>query len=92
MDNGFPRGLAESSCWRLTIQLLDEQLTLMSDGMIESRDRASELFGFERITNIAAMKNTFARSAHDDIRKVTLTRQKRVSSNPPSATLGQQPM
>ena len=70
MDNGFPRGLAESSCWRLTIQLLDEQLTLMSDGMIESRDRASELFGFERITNIALMKNTFARSAHDDIRKL----------------------
>jgi serine phosphatase RsbU (regulator of sigma subunit) len=56
IENGFPLGLAEKSTYpNSTFQLApDARLTLMTDGVAEARNRAGELFGFERARKIAA--------------------------------------
>ena len=57
------------------------QLTLITDGVIEARDKSGELFGFERTTaistesaeQIAAAAQRFGQE--DDITVLTVTRQ-----------------
>jgi hypothetical protein len=82
IDNGLPLGLsAESTYAESTFQLQpDEQLTLMTDGVVEARSRSGELFGFDRVADIAlGTAERIARTAQefgqeDDITVVTLTR------------------
>ena len=55
LKNGLPLGLAANSTYPETqFQLgLDEQMTMMTDGVIEARGRDRELYGFERAAAIA---------------------------------------
>jgi serine phosphatase RsbU (regulator of sigma subunit) len=56
IENGLPLGLSEESIYAESACQLkaDEQLTLMTDGVVEARDCTGELFGFERVANIAS--------------------------------------
>jgi hypothetical protein len=55
IENGLPLGLAEHSKYlNSRFQLApDAQLTLMTDGVVEARNRAGDLFGFERARGIS---------------------------------------
>ena len=55
VESGLPLGLAADSTYpEITLQLApDVQLSLMTDGVVEARNRAGELFGFERARTIA---------------------------------------
>jgi serine phosphatase RsbU (regulator of sigma subunit) len=50
LENGLPLGVsAESKYAECSFQLsLGQQLTLLTDGVAEARDKAGALFGFER--------------------------------------------
>src|SRR6202000_934695 len=54
-DNGLPLGIAEGIPYGETTARLTagQQLTLLTDGVVEARDRDGELFGFERTAGIA---------------------------------------
>src|ERR1700761_3535689 len=54
-DNGLPLGIAEGIPYGETTARLaaGQQLTLLTDGVVEARDRDGELFGFERTAGIA---------------------------------------
>jgi hypothetical protein len=54
-ENGLPLGLVEESDYReSSIRLeLGDQLTLLTDGVVEARDEKGELFGFERTADCA---------------------------------------
>ena len=82
LENGLPLGLtAETVYTESTFQLApEEQLTLLSDGVVEARDKAGALFGFERT---AALSNQSAEAIaqaaqafgqDDDITVLTLAR------------------
>lgn len=83
IDNGLPLGLSASAVYSETsIQLpAGEQLTLITDGVVEARDKTGELFGFERTSAIAADSAEFIAQAaqnfgqQDDITVLTLSRQ-----------------
>jgi len=55
LENGLPLGLAADVVYPESIFQLSEgeQLTLMTDGVVEARDRSGALFGFERTRAIA---------------------------------------
>jgi len=55
LENGLPLGLsAESTYPESTFQLSPEaQLTLLTDGVVEARDKDGALFGFERMAAIS---------------------------------------
>lgn len=82
VENGLPLGLSESATYAETRIRLDknEQLTLVTDGVVEARDKDGELFGFERtlaISNLPA--EAIAQAAQDfgqddDISVVAITR------------------
>jgi serine phosphatase RsbU (regulator of sigma subunit) len=81
LENGLPLGLAaESDYTESTFQLAPgEQLTLLTDGVVEARDKAGALFGFERSAAlsiesaeaIAGAAQAFGQE--DDITALTLT-------------------
>jgi phosphoserine phosphatase RsbU/P len=81
MESGLPLGLAADATYpNFTFQLAAEaQLTLMTDGVVEARNRAGELFGFERARMIAARPpESIAQEAQafgqqDDITVLTLS-------------------
>jgi serine phosphatase RsbU (regulator of sigma subunit) len=81
-ENGLPLGLvAESAYAESTFhQQENEQITLVTDGVVEARDASGELFGFERTAAIAAQSaESIAKTAQDfgqddDITVLTLTR------------------
>jgi serine phosphatase RsbU (regulator of sigma subunit) len=58
----------------------NEQLTLLTDGVVEARGKAGELFGFQRTANIATgSAESIAQAARDfgqedDITVLTLSR------------------
>jgi stage II sporulation SpoE-like protein len=56
IESGLPLGLAADSTYpNFAFHLAPEaQLTLMTDGVVEARNRAGELFGFERARIVAA--------------------------------------
>jgi hypothetical protein len=82
VENGLPLGLSESATYSETrIQLGEnEQLTLVTDGVVEARGKDGELFGFERtlaISNLTA--EAIAHAAQDfgqddDISVIAITR------------------
>ncbi|MGD0729982.1 MAG: SpoIIE family protein phosphatase [Terracidiphilus sp.] len=55
IENGLPLGLSASTSYsELTIRLGgDQQLTLLTDGVVEARSKTGELFCFERTAAIA---------------------------------------
>jgi hypothetical protein len=82
LENGLPLGLdGESRYIESTHSLaVDSQLTLITDGVVEARSHAGELFGFQRAAAIAGdSAESIARAAQefgqeDDITVLTITR------------------
>jgi hypothetical protein len=82
VENGLPIGLsADASYPESQFHLLPgEQLTLVTDGVVEARDEAGTLLGFERTAELSVQPaEAIARAAQDfgqddDITVLTLTR------------------
>jgi len=91
VESGLPLGLSADSKYVESVFRLaeDQQLTLVSDGVVEARGGTGELFGFERTAAIASQTaESIAAAAQqfgqaDDITVLTLTR---VSAQEESAT------
>ena len=83
LENGLPLGLiTEATYTESTFQLAaGQQLTLLTDGVVEARDKSGALFGFSRtaaVSGNSAEKVAQAAQAFgqdDDITVLTLTRQ-----------------
>jgi serine phosphatase RsbU (regulator of sigma subunit) len=81
LENGLPLGLAaETTYTESRFQLAPgDQLTLLTDGVVESRDKTGALFGFERsaaLSTQAAEEIAYAAQAFgqdDDITVLTLS-------------------
>jgi serine phosphatase RsbU (regulator of sigma subunit) len=82
LENGLPLGLAADTSYPESTFLLasGEQLTLLSDGVVEARDKTGALFGFERTAAITGQTaDQIAKAAEqfgqeDDITALTLAR------------------
>lgn len=82
LENGLPLGLSAAAVYtESTTQLGEgEQLTLLTDGVVEARSKSGELFGFDRTLAIAAdTAESIAQAAQsfgqqDDITVLTLSR------------------
>ena len=82
VENGLPLGLAPGVGYNENVFdfKLGEQLTLMTDGVVEARDESGELLGFERMAKLSAESaETIAEAAQafgqdDDITVLTLMR------------------
>jgi hypothetical protein len=82
LENNLPLGLAANGSYAESSFRLDPgaRLTLVSDGVVEARNAAGELYGFERTGAISARSaEEIARAAstfgqEDDITVLTLTR------------------
>jgi serine phosphatase RsbU (regulator of sigma subunit) len=82
LESGLPLGLSADTQFKETTFRLaeNEQLTLVSDGVVEARGAQGELFGFERTAamaresaeQIAGAAQRFGQS--DDITVLTVTR------------------
>jgi len=81
MENGLPLGLAESAMYpEIEVRLAPEnQLTLLTDGVVEARNASGELLGFERTRELSihpAHKVALAAQSfgqEDDITVLTLS-------------------
>jgi serine phosphatase RsbU (regulator of sigma subunit) len=81
-ENGLPLGLIVAGAYTESSFLLGvgEQLTLVTDGVVEARNEAGELFGFERTAaNASLMAEAIAQQAQvfgqdDDITVLTVAR------------------
>jgi Stage II sporulation protein E (SpoIIE) len=82
LENGLPLGLAAESTYSESTfhQEENQQITLVTDGVVEARAESGELFGFDRTAAIAAesagsiAKTAFEFGQDDDITVLTLTR------------------
>jgi hypothetical protein len=82
LDNGLPLGLAADTSYPESVFQLaqGEQLTLLSDGVVEARDKTGVLFGFDRTAAITSQSaDQIAHAAElfgqeDDITALTLAR------------------
>jgi hypothetical protein len=82
VENNLPLGLAADSVYiESSFQLAEgEQLTLFTDGVVEARDKAGKLFGFDRAAAISSQSaDQIAKAAElfgqdDDITALTLAR------------------
>jgi hypothetical protein len=82
LENGLPLGLtAETVYTESTFRLApEEQLTLLSDGVVEARDKTGALFGFERTAALsirsaeAIVQDAQAFGQEDDITALTMIR------------------
>jgi hypothetical protein len=82
LQNGLPLGItAESTYAEFTLQLPpSQQLTLLTDGVVEARDKAGALFGFDRAAALSTQPaEAIALTAQafgqdDDITVLTLAR------------------
>jgi len=82
IENGLPLGLSESATYLETCTRLkeNEQLTLVTDGVLEARGKDRELFGFDRTQAISKLPvEAIAQAAQDfgqddDISVVSITR------------------
>jgi hypothetical protein len=91
VESGLPLGLSANAAYKESSFELGEgeQLTLLSDGVVEARSRTGELFGFERTLAIAKEPaEQIAQAAQsfgqqDDITVLTLV-WNRVAEAPPS--------
>jgi phosphoserine phosphatase RsbU/P len=57
VDSGLPLGIVEGASWAETVHSFGDtdQLTFISDGVVEARNATGELYGFER-TRAASMR------------------------------------
>jgi serine phosphatase RsbU (regulator of sigma subunit) len=82
LENGLPLGLAAESTYLETAAALGptDQLTLMTDGVVEARSRSGEMYGFSRTAGIATQgADEIATAAQafgqeDDITVLTIRR------------------
>ncbi len=82
LENGFPLGLVPGVTYPESTfhQQENQQITLLTDGVVEARTPSGELFGFERTAAIAAQSaesiaiTAKAFGQDDDITVLTLTR------------------
>jgi serine phosphatase RsbU (regulator of sigma subunit) len=82
LESGFPLGLVPGAEYPETHYRLNpgDRLTLLSDGVVEARNAAGELFGFERTAKISSQSaDQIAHAAQafgqeDDITVLTLAR------------------
>jgi hypothetical protein len=82
LENGLPLGLSAATTYAESIFQLapEQQLTMLTDGVVEARDKAGALFGFEATAALSAQTaETIAQAAQafgqdDDITVLTLTR------------------
>jgi hypothetical protein len=82
LENGLPIGISADACYPESMFQFapGEQLTLLTDGVVEARDKAGMLFGFERTCTLSMQSaEAIARAAQDfgqddDITVLTLTR------------------
>jgi len=82
LSNGFPLGLSAQSTYTEGVFQLapGQQLTLLTDGVVEARDKTGALFGFERTAEMSSQPaNQIAKTAElfgqdDDITVLTLER------------------
>lgn len=82
LENGLPLGLDASAKYAESTFALNsgQQITLMTDGVVEARSKAGELFGFERTAKIAGKSaDQIAKTAElfgqdDDITVLTVQR------------------
>jgi serine phosphatase RsbU (regulator of sigma subunit) len=82
IENGLPLGLAANTAYaESTFQLApNQQLTLITDGVVEARDKSGALFGFQRTAALSIQPaEAIAQAAQafvqdDDITALTLTR------------------
>jgi len=80
LENGLPLGLVAGSTYaESTFHLApDQQVTLVTDGVVEARDKSGALFGFERTARLSVEPaDVIAATAHafgqtDDITALTL--------------------
>jgi len=80
--NGLPLGLSEEAAYPESEFALPDhaQLTLVTDGVVEARDRTGELFGFDRTAALSTQPaSSIAQTAQefgqdDDITVLTLSR------------------
>jgi hypothetical protein len=95
LQNALPLGLdAGTSYAESTFRIgQGDQLTLMTDGVVEARNKTGELYGFDRTARIASHSaESIARAAQefgqeDDITVVTLVRQSvEASADIPAST------
>ena len=92
LANGLPLGITASATYSEdTFSLAaGDQLTLVSDGVVEARDRQGELFGFDRTASIATTSaDSIAQSAQahgqeDDITVLKIRRQSGASEANPT--------
>jgi serine phosphatase RsbU (regulator of sigma subunit) len=81
LENGLPLGLSAATTYaESTFQLrAGQQLTLLTDGVVEARDKSGALFGFERAAALSIQPaEAIAQTAQefgqdDDITALTLT-------------------
>ncbi|MBV9034053.1 MAG: SpoIIE family protein phosphatase [Acidobacteriaceae bacterium] len=84
-DNGLPLGISAEAEYNETQHVLapEDTLTLISDGVVEARDKTRKLFGFERLQQALSQHleaDAIARSAQqfgqeDDITVISISRQ-----------------
>jgi hypothetical protein len=82
LSNGLPLGLASNTTYAESIFQLapEQQLTLLTDGVVEARDKTGALFGFDRTAALSTQAaEAIAQAAQafgqdDDITVLTLTR------------------
>jgi hypothetical protein len=82
LENGLPLGLAAETAYAESTFQLDrgQQLSLLTDGVVEARDKAGGLYGFERTAALSSQSaEQIARTAElfgqdDDITALTLAR------------------
>jgi serine phosphatase RsbU (regulator of sigma subunit) len=82
LENGLPLGLAADTAYaESTFQLAEgPRLTLLTDGVVEARDKAGALYGFEHTAAISSQSaEQIAKAAElfgqdDDITVLTLAR------------------
>jgi hypothetical protein len=97
LESGLPLGIAPDATYcEITIRLApNEQLTFLSDGVVEARNAQGELFGFERTATISIQSaDAIAQAAKqfgqdDDITVLTLTR---LPAAKPSSALDEAPI
>ncbi len=90
LKNGLPLGLEAKTTYTESIFALgaNEQLTLLTDGVVEARGRTGELFGFQRTATIAnGTAEAIAQAARDfgqedDITVLTLSRVTEAAESP----------
>ena len=89
MENGLPLGISATAAYsESTVHLgEDEQLTMLTDGVVEARSKTGELFGFERTLAIAALSAASIAEAaqqfgqQDDITVLTIKRRTAIAES-----------